>query len=45
MDSNKPICFFKLFITDERTNKMVLETNKYVVKNSINTTHPKGVLV
>ena len=30
MDSKKPIYFFKLLVTDELTNTMVLKTNKYV---------------
>ena len=39
MDSKKPIDFFKLFVTDELINTMVLETNKYAEEES-NKHHP-----
>ena len=39
MDSKKPIDFFKLFVTDELINTMVLETNKYA-EQEINKHHP-----
>ena len=39
MDRRKPIDFFKLFVTDELINTMVLETNKYA-KQEINKHRP-----
>ena len=39
MDSKKPIDFFKLLVTDELINTMVLETNKYA-KQEINKHRP-----